>query len=127
MWVPEEHEDGSPLSLGGLERLNEILQSEAETLEDREIAAVLDLRQSLNDLQDDEAGTLDALASDLDAAYADETRHGPNDEAAERLLARRPAFLFFDDAMRDLHTDYELSEVADTRRRHLQISRILPA
>ena len=45
---------------------------------------------------------------------ASETGRHPNDEAAERLLARRPAFLFFDDAMRDLHTDYELSEVADT-------------
>lgn len=137
-----EHRDLEPLrvadvdeeiefDLGSLDRVCELLVADRPNYNSDEIAIFRDLARRLRGVQDltaDEADEdepqedrtpvfadiRDEIASALEGLAEHESVASPFRQAVDRLTPRLPTIELFDDPDRDLASEYELTEVADS-------------
>lgn len=106
----EEEEGSTGPSEQSLTELAEVLESEEQTLSAAALNLISGVRDALAELPD-ELG-LDRYREKLAVLYEHEANDHPTNIARERLWARRPRFLYFDDDSRQLDSEYDLGQVA---------------
>jgi predicted ATP-dependent endonuclease of OLD family len=108
-WDVESVSAGDVLHDEGLQKVVALLRSPAQSLSGAQLNLLSRLAAALQRIADDR--TRKAAAA-LQRAHAAETSDHPNTTARRRLYRRVPRFQLFDDAQRELRSDYDLGAVA---------------
>ncbi len=125
-------DEDSEFDLGDFDRARETLDADIEDYDPDDLTRLADLARRVrlvtpfertdDDLSEDElaqqhaalAAARDAVASAIEAVVAGESERSPFDRTVDVLRTRLPSIELFDEADRDLSSEYDLAEVADS-------------